>query len=104
MKEHNSNWPQVSDDPYRILIAGGSGSRKVNLLFTLISHQPEFGKIYLYAKSTYEAKYQLLYNTRESTGLKFFNDPKAFIEYSNDMDDIYKKIEERNLDKKKKKH
>ena len=30
-------------------------------------------------------------NKRDSTGLKHFNDFKAFIEYSNNMVDIYKK-------------
>ena len=41
-------------------------------------------------------------NKRESTGLKYLNDSKAFIEYSNDMDDIYKNIEECNPNKKQK--
>ena len=45
-------------------------------------------KIYLYAKEPYEAKYQLLINKSESAVLKYFNDSAAFIEYSNDMDDI----------------
>ena len=53
----------------------------------------------MYAKDPYEAKYQLLMNKRESTGLKNFNDPKAFIEYSNHMQDVYKNIDEYNLDK-----
>ena len=53
----------------------------------------------MYAKDPYEAKYQFLINKRESTGLNHFNDPKAFIEYSNDMQDVYKKIEEYNADK-----
>ena len=48
----------------------------------------------MYAKDPYEAKYQFLINKRESTGLKHFNDPKAFIEYSNDMQDVYKSIAE----------
>ena len=52
-----------------------------------------------YAKDSYEAKYQFLINKRESTGLKNFNDPKAFIEYSNDMQDVYKNTEEYNVDK-----
>ena len=56
----------------------------------------------MYAKDPYEAKYQFLINERESTGLKHFNDPKAFIEYSNDIQDVYKNIEEHNLDKKRK--
>ena len=47
-------------------------------------------------------KYQLLINKRESTGLKYLNDSKAFIEFSNDMDDIYKNIEEYNPNKKQK--
>ena len=42
-------------------------------------------------------KYQFLINNRESTGLKHFNDPKAFIDYSNDMQDVYKNIEEYNI-------
>ena len=56
----------------------------------------------MYAKDLYEAKYQFLINKRESTGLKHFNDPEAFIEYSNDMQDVYKNIEECNVDKKRK--
>ena len=78
---------------------GGSGSGKTNALLNLINKQPDIDKIYLYAKDPYEAKYQFLINKRESTGLKHFNDPKAFIEYSNDMQDIYKSIDECNIDK-----
>ena len=36
----------------------------------------------MHAKHPYEAKYQFSINKRESTGLKHFNDPKVFIEYS----------------------
>ena len=45
----------------------------------------------MFGKDPYEAKYQLLINKRECTGLKYLNDSKAFVEYSNDMADIYKK-------------
>ena len=38
----------------------------------------------------------------ENTDLKYLNDSKAFIKYSNDMDDIYKNIEEYNPNKKRK--
>ena len=58
--------------------------------------------MYLHVKVSYEEKYQSLINKRESTGLKYFNDPKVFIEYSNDMQDVYKNIEEHNLAKKHK--
>ena len=99
---HNPNWPYIPDHPYRILIIGGSGSGKTNALLNLINNQPDIDKIYLYAKDPYEDKYQLLINKRESMGLKYFNNPKAFIEYSNDMYDIYKNINDYNLDKENK--
>ena len=82
---------------------GGSGSGKKNALLNLINNKPDIDKIYLYAKDSYEAKYQLLINKRHSAGLKYLNDSKAFIEYSNDMDDINKNIEEQNPNKKRKK-
>ena len=50
----------------------------------------------------YEARYQFLINKRERSGLKHFNDPKALIEYSNDMQDVYKSIDEYNVDKERK--
>ena len=70
-------------------------------MLNLINHEPDVDKIYIYAKDPYEAKYQLLINKRESTGLKHFNVSKAFIEYSNDMYDIYKNIEEYNPNEKR---
>ena len=72
------------------------------LLFNSINHQPDYDKIYLYAEDPYEAKYKLLINKQESTILKHLNNSKAFIEYSNDMDDVYKNIEESNPNKKQK--
>ena len=100
--EHNSKWPYIPDHPYRILIIGGSGSGKTNALLNLIENQPDIDKIYLYAKDPYEAKYQYLINKRENVGINHFNDPKAFIEYSNDMHDVYKNIDEYNPDKENK--
>ena len=100
--KHNRNWPYIPDHPYRILITGGSESVKTNALLNLINNQPDIDEIYLYAKDPYEAKYQFLINKRESIGLKHFNDPKAFIEYSNDMQDVCKNIDEQNIDKKHK--
>ena len=83
---------KITDHPYRILIIRGSGSAKTNALLNLINHEPDIHKIYLYAKYPYEAKYQFLINKRESTGLEYFNDLKAFIEYSTTVNDIYKNI------------
>ena len=100
IKEHNPKWPEMLDHPYRILIIGGPGSGKTNAFWNLINNEPHIDKKYLYAKVRYEARYQLLINKREKLGLKYFNDSKAFIEYSNNMDDIYKNIAEYNLNKK----
>ena len=79
---------------------GGCWSGKTNALLNLLNHEPDTDKTYLYAKDPYETKYQFLTNKRESTCLKFLNDSKVFIEYSNDMSDIYKNIEEHNPNKK----
>ena len=44
----------------------------------------------------------MLISTRESKSLKHFNDSKAFIEYSNDIGDIHKNINEYNQNEKRK--
>ena len=67
---------------------------KTNEVLNLINHQPDVDKIYLYAKDLHEAKYQLLIKKYEGAGIKYFNYSDSFIEYSNNMDDIYKNIEE----------
>ena len=72
------------------------------LLLNVIENQTYIDKIYLYAKDPYEAKYQYLINKREGVGINHFNDPKAFIEYSNDTHDVYKNIDEYNPDKENK--
>ena len=100
--EHNLKWPHIPDQPYRILIIGGSGSGKTNALLNLINNQPDIDKIYLYAKDPYEAKYQYLIKKREKVGLNHFNDHKAFMEYSNDIHDVYKNIEDYNQGKNRK--
>ena len=100
--EHNSKRPYIPDQPYRILVIRGSGSGKTNALLNLINNQPDIDKIYLHAKDPYETKYQYLNNKREKVGLDHFDDPKAFMEYSNDMQDVYKNIEDYNPIKKRK--
>ena len=78
IKEHNPNWPQIPNHPYRIL--------KFN--YTPCE------EIYFYAKDLNEAKYQFLIKKREDVETMDFNESKAFIEYSNDMDHINRNIEE----------
>ena len=64
-------------------------------LLNLINPQPDIDNIYLYAEDLYVAKYQLLINECESV-MKHCNDPKAFIEHSNDMDNKYRNIDDYN--------
>ena len=56
----------------------------------------------MYARDSYEKRYQYLINKHEKVGLNHFNDPKAFMENSNDMQDVYKNIEDCNPIKKRK--
>ena len=84
-----------------MLIIGGSGFGKTNLLLNLIENQADIDKIYLYAKDPCESKYQYLINKREGVGINHFNNPKAFIDYSNDMH-VYENIDEYNPYKKNK--
>ena len=87
---HNKNWPYIPDHPYRILIIWGSGSGKTNTLLNLINNH------------LYKPKYQFLINKKKSRGLRHFNDSKAFVEFSNDMHDVYKNINDYNPDKENK--
>ena len=81
---------------------GDCGSGKTNTLHLLISHQQDIGKIYLYARDPYKAKYQLLITKRKGVDLKHYDDSKACNEYSSHMDDIYENIEEDNPNKERK--
>ena len=95
---HNLNWSYILDNLYRILIIGGSGSV---LLQNLIKYQrTDFDKIYLYVKDPPQAKYQLLINGREKLGIKSLKNPKAFIDYSQTIDDAHENLEDYNPTKK----
>ena len=100
--KHNKNWPYIPDHPYIILIKGGSGSEKTNLLLNLIVNRLDIDKIYSYAKDLNESKYQYLINKREGAGINHFKDLKAFIKYSDDMCNIYRNINHYNPDKENK--
>ena len=95
IKEDN-NWP------FRMLIIGPSGSGKTNTLLHLINHLHPIDKLYLYAKDIREPKYEYLINKREQAGIKNLDDPKAFIEYSDDMDDVLDEINNYNKNRDKK--
>ena len=96
--------PYLPDHPYRILVIGSSGSGKTNTLINLINEQDDIDKIYLYARDLNEPKYQFLIKKREDIGIKHVNDPNAFIECSNTMDDVYENIDDYNPSRKRKKN
>ena len=92
----DNNWP------FRMLIVGPSGSGKTNTLLHLINNLHPIDKIYLYAKDIHESKYEYLINKREQVGIKNLNDPHAFIEYSDDMNDVLDDINNYNKNRDKK--
>ena len=99
--EHDSKWPYIPDHPYRILIIGGSGSGKTNPLFNLINNQPDIDK-HIYMQRIHMKQNSRIINKREKVGLDHFDDPKAFIEYLNDIQDVHENINDYNPRKKRK--
>ena len=99
---HNNNWPYIPDHPYIILIIGGSGSRKTNAIINLINEWNDNDKIHLYARDLSEPKYEYLIKKREDVGIKHLNNPNAFIEFSNTMDDVYDNIKDYNSNRRRK--
>ena len=95
-KKYNEKWPYIPDYPYRILIISGSESGKTNTLLNLINKQNDIDKIYLYARDLNEPKYKILIKKHEDAGIKHLNDPNAFIESSNTMDNVYDNIHDYN--------
>ena len=61
-------------------------------MVVLDNGQRDIDKVYLYAKDLSEPKYEHLIKNRENAGIKHLNDPKAFIDYSNTMNDVYDNI------------
>ena len=101
-KGHNKKLPYIPDHPYRILLIGGSGSGKTNVLLNLINQQDHIEKNYLYEKDSSKPKYEFLIKKREDAGIKHLDNPipNAFIECS--MDVVYKNIDEYNPSRKRK--
>ena len=85
-----------------MLIIGPSGSGKTNVLLHLINNLHPTDEIYLYAKDILEPKYKYLINKREQAGIKNLDDPIAFIEYSDDVDDVLDDINNYNKNRDKK--
>ena len=78
------------------MINGGSGSWKTNTLRNLINEQNDINKIYLYARDLNKPKYKIFIKKREDVGIEHLNNPNAFIECSDPMDDVYENIHDYN--------
>ena len=72
-------------------------------MLNLINEQHDIDKIYLYAKDLSEPKYQFLTKNCENTGIKHSNNPNAFIECWNTIDEVYENINDYNLVRERKK-
>ena len=98
-KNDGKNWS------FRMLIIGPSGSGKTNALLNLIQKQNDnnpIDKVFLYTKDLSEPSYQFLIEKRENARIKNYNDPTAFIEYSNTMDDVFSSIDDYSPKRKRK--
>ena len=95
--EDNLNWPYTPDYPYKLL-SGGWKNKCIDL-----SDKPKtIDKICLYAKDSFEKKYQFLIKKRENVHLKHYNDPKASIKYSDDVQEVHRNFDKYNPGRKKK--
>ena len=92
----NKNENKDNNWPFRMLIIGPSGSGKTNTLLHLINNLHPIDKIYLYAISL---SFRLIKENKQEKNL---NDSDAFIEYSNDMDDVLDDIDNYNKNRDKK--
>ena len=102
-KKSKEKWPYIPDHPYRIILIGVSGSGKTNALINLINEQNDIDKIYFHARDLNEPKYEYLIKKREDARTKHSNNPNAFIECSNTMDDVYENVNDSNPIRKGKK-
>ena len=95
--KNNEKWPYIPDHLYR-----NTKNTKTNTLLNLINDQNDIDKIYLYARGLNEPKYEILIKKRKDVEIKHLNDPNAFTECSNTMDNVYENIHDYNSSRKRK--
>ena len=86
---YNPNWPYILDLPNRILIIGVSGSGKTNVLLNLIKHQRQFTKFVCTRMIHSNQSVNCFIKGTEKVGIKQAKYRKAFIVYSQAIDDVY---------------
>ena len=86
---HNSNWLYIPGHPYRVLIIGGSESSKTNVLVNLIKHQRlDMDKNLFKCQRSIWIKVSISYQRMGKVKIEKLENPKAFIEYSQTIDDV----------------
>ena len=92
---HYPNSPYLPNHTYRILIIDDSEPGKTNVLLNLIKNQrPYTDNIYSNVKDLFESKYQLFVDRREKVGIKKLKHSKAFIDYSEIINNVYENLED----------
>ena len=71
-------------------------------MLNLIKEQDDTDKFYLHAKDLSEPEYEFLIKKRKDVGIKYCNDPNAFIECSNRNNDVHQNIDDPNPSRKRK--
>ena len=98
---HKSNHKSyILDHTYRIIDIDSLWSDKTNVFLNLIKTNNQILTKFIHMSKIYS--YQWLINRREKIGVKKFQNPKAFIDYSQNIDDVYENLEFYDLPKKRK--
>ena len=88
----------IPEHAFRILIIGGSGSGKTNVLLNLTKHlRPNIDRICKYMKGLFEWTHQLVFVRKKKGVIKELKNPKPFIDYSQPTDDWWDIIKFRRL-------
>ena len=75
------------------VIMYGSRWGKTDVLRNLISNKPDFNKIYLYVRDTYEGKKSIVNWNYASVLIDYFNHLEAFIYYPRDVDSNFNNVD-----------
>ena len=84
------------------MIIVGSRSEKTNALLNVIKEQDDIDKIYLHVKDLSESRYEFLIKKCKDVEIKDLNDPNAFVECSNTMDNVSENIDDYDLNRERK--
>ena len=91
-KNHSPNWHFIPDYHQSVLIIDDSGSGKTNVLLILKNISDHIFTKFTKIHSNQSTKYQLLIKRRDKVGIKKLKNPKALIDYSLTIDNVYEDL------------